>query len=106
MEGVYASSSWTTCTSPDSLTGLTEGSHTFSVRAIDATGNTDPTPASQTWKVDLTNPSATLAAQPPNVSGTVTLNGGASDNLDSSPVVTYQFKTTAASTWTSTGSAW
>ena len=32
---------WSACASPKSYTGLTDGSHTFEVRATDAAGNTD-----------------------------------------------------------------
>lgn len=56
------------CTSPANLSGLSGGSHTFEVRAIDAVGNVDPSPASDTWTVDLTAPETTLTAQPPALS--------------------------------------
>src|SRR5689334_12226579 len=42
---------WATCTSPKAYSGLTTGSHTFSVRASDGAGNTDSTPATQTWTI-------------------------------------------------------
>nr|MBA2383348.1 Ig-like domain-containing protein [Actinomycetota bacterium] len=44
---------FTTCTSPQSFSGLAEGAHVFSVRATDALGNTDATPASQGWTINL-----------------------------------------------------
>ena len=46
---------FSSCTSPKSYTNLSEGSHTFGVRATDAAGNTDPTPASRTWIVDTSS---------------------------------------------------
>src|SRR5439155_21414025 len=45
-----------------SLTDLSEGGHTFEVAAIDGAGNTDPTPATYTWTIDLTPP--TLSGPP------------------------------------------
>jgi TolB protein len=39
------------CTSPKSYRNLKVRKHTFEVRAIDASGNVDATPAKRTWKV-------------------------------------------------------
>jgi hypothetical protein len=39
------------CSSPESVHGLSEGRHTFEVRANKA-GNVDPSPAAWTWAVD------------------------------------------------------
>src|SRR5829696_7464366 len=50
---------YSACTSPKSYTNLSEGYHTFSVRATDAARNTDATPASRTWTVDATAPTLT-----------------------------------------------
>jgi hypothetical protein len=44
--GAYAS-----CASPKGYTGLAVGSHTFSVRAIDAASNVDATPATYSWTI-------------------------------------------------------
>src|SRR5439155_1475526 len=52
------------CTSPQSYSALTAGSHGFQVRAIDPAGNTDATPASFTWTIDTTAPDTTLTATP------------------------------------------
>jgi len=58
--------------SPLNLTGLAEGSHTYRIRAVDAAGNVDATPASYTWTVDTTAPAAPAIASitPTTVSGT------------------------------------
>ncbi|HEY0640073.1 MAG TPA: DNRLRE domain-containing protein [Pseudonocardiaceae bacterium] len=42
---------FTACTSPVTLTGLTDGAHQLRVVATDAAGNPDPTPATLTWTV-------------------------------------------------------
>ncbi|MGH3117098.1 MAG: DUF7594 domain-containing protein, partial [Gaiellales bacterium] len=72
------------CTSPQSYSGLGEGSHTFQVRATDDVGNTDPTPASRTWTVDTTAPAAPAIENPADGSttnsSTVTVSGTAEPN--------------------------
>ena len=42
---------YTPCTSPKVYTGLGTGSHTFWVRARDAAGNVDESPAARTWTI-------------------------------------------------------
>jgi hypothetical protein len=48
---------------PKEYTGLADGSHTFQVRGVNASGP-DPTPASYTWTVDTTPPVATIDTHP------------------------------------------
>ncbi|MFL5755950.1 MAG: chitobiase/beta-hexosaminidase C-terminal domain-containing protein, partial [Chloroflexota bacterium] len=64
--------SWSPCASPHTMAALAEGSHTFDVRATDAAANTDATPATTTWTVDLTAPNTTIDSGPANPSGNAT----------------------------------
>jgi HYR domain-containing protein len=57
---------FSSCSSPVSHT-VSEGSHTFSVKAVDAAGNEDPTPASTAWTVDTTAPDTSISDGPPAV---------------------------------------
>ena len=51
---------YTSCTTPKTYTGLTDGSYTFSVYAVDASGYADGTPASYSWTVDTVPPTSTI----------------------------------------------
>src|SRR5207302_9439005 len=51
------------CTSPDTVNGLSEGAHTFSVQARDGQGNLGP-PNQWSWRTDFTAPSVSLISGP------------------------------------------
>jgi hypothetical protein len=67
----YSSATTTT------VTGLSEGSHTFEVRAKDEAGNVDPTPATRSFSVDITAPTLTK-----NLAGTAGSNGWYTSNVE------------------------
>jgi CSLREA domain-containing protein len=52
-------SGFSACSSPQNYSGLSVGSHTFQVRAVDQASNADLTPASFTWVI-LSGPIATV----------------------------------------------
>lgn len=54
------------CTSPFTASGLAQGGHTFVVRATDAAGLDDPTPATAAWTVDTIPPGVTITSGPAN----------------------------------------
>ena len=65
------SGSFSSCNSPKTLGSLSDGNHTFTVRATDAAGNTDPSPATRSFKVDTAPPTVSLSCPPaPAVSTT------------------------------------
>jgi PKD domain-containing protein/Big-like domain-containing protein len=73
--GAYAA-----CTSPKAYSGLSAGSHTVSVRATDAAGNTDATPAAWTWTIsaapDTTAPETTITSGPANPTTSTSSSSG------------------------------
>jgi hypothetical protein len=59
------SAGWNACASPDQLSTLADGSHTFSVRGVDGSSQVDPNPPVYTWTVDSHTPAAPgLTGQP------------------------------------------
>jgi hypothetical protein len=52
------------CVSPLTLSDLSKGAHTFRVRAIDASGNVDLTPAIFTWAIDPSQLTSTITVAP------------------------------------------
>jgi hypothetical protein len=65
---------FSSCVSPKSYSGLANGSYTFSVRAIDAAGNTDTSPATSSFTVSTTQGGDTT---PPTVVSTLPPTAGA-----------------------------
>jgi uncharacterized delta-60 repeat protein len=57
------------CSSPKSYSNLIDGSHLFRVRAIDAAGNIDPTPAQRTFTVDTIAPKVSSNFPAENATG-------------------------------------
>jgi uncharacterized protein (TIGR03382 family) len=58
---------FTACSDPMTFNNVGEGTHTLEVRARDAAGNVDPTPATYTWRVDTTAPNTVIESGPPAV---------------------------------------
>lgn len=77
FEGRLDGSHFSTVTSPHVLTNLSDGDHTFEVRAVDAAANVDATPEVIRWKVDTTAPDTTLTRTP--------------DALSNRPIATFEF---------------
>jgi hypothetical protein len=74
------------CTSPTEYTGLGQGNHDFSVRAVDAAGNDDATPASDSWMIDLTPPQTAIDGGPQSPTNEMS----ASFSFSSEPGTTFQ----------------
>jgi hypothetical protein len=79
--------SFASCSSPATYAGLVDGGHTFSVRGTDPSGNIDPTPASYSWTVDATAPSAPGSFRGVQTDGRLVLSWSAA--TDSSGIAGY-----------------
>jgi large repetitive protein len=111
---------WTTCSSPQSYSGLADGTHTFSVEAVDGAGNVDYTGATDTWTINSTLPPVTLDAPAENAftnDTTPTFSGSAGTatgdsvvrvliyagtDLSGSPVQTLDAVVASDGTWSAT----
>jgi WD40-like Beta Propeller Repeat/Bacterial Ig-like domain len=96
--------SFAACTSPKSYSSLSQGNHTFQVRAIDKAGNVDTTPPSRSWFVDTVVPKGTISINTgaaSTASRTVTLRLSASDAAPVSGVASMRFRNGGTTTWSS-----
>jgi hypothetical protein len=59
-------SGWKPCSNPLTWSGLSDGVHTLIVRAVDAAGNADPTPASRQFRVQTQGPASAHSASKPH----------------------------------------
>jgi DNA-directed RNA polymerase specialized sigma24 family protein len=71
---------WIACVSPKLYTGLSQGSHTFRVRARDAGGEQDPTPAERNWTVDTVAPGTSITSHPKSSTGSNSASFGFSSS--------------------------
>lgn len=81
------------CTSPQPYSGLTEGPHTFTVAAT-ANGQTDLTPASRAWTIDVTAPTVTANNPTDGATGVAagtTVTGTFSEPMASSSITSTTF---------------
>ena len=62
------------CESPANYSELSDGNHTFSVRAIDTSGNVDPTPKNFSWEIDTTPPETLIQSKPKNITNATVAN--------------------------------
>ena len=74
---------FTACTPPAAYSGLANGTHVFDVRAIDAAGNVDSSPARASWIVE---PSTPPAAAPVAPASSPTPSGGSTTPVIVTPV--------------------
>jgi hypothetical protein len=86
-------------TTTTSFSGLSNGSHTFQVEAVDAAGNTDATPASYSWTVntmaaDTTAPDTSIGTKPPATTDqtTASFSWSGTDNVGGSGVDHYLYQ--------------
>tara|TARA_B110001454_G_scaffold219192_1_gene251235 strand:+ start:122097 stop:125042 length:2946 start_codon:yes stop_codon:yes gene_type:complete len=76
---------YTTCTSPKSFSGLSNGSHTFKVKATNALG-TVSSELSYSWTIDLSIPTLTISQMP----ASITNSTSAAFAFSGSGIVSYE----------------
>jgi probable HAF family extracellular repeat protein len=85
-------SAFATATSPTSYTGLAAGNHTFKVEAVDQAGNIGA-PASYTWTIDRTPPTAAITAKPPLVTNSTSASFSFTGSDNITPLASLVFQT-------------
>ncbi len=100
--------SFAPCNGDWSTVGLAEGAHTFRVAAIDWLGNQDASPASYSWQVDTTPPSASIGASiaDPSNAAAVRVNVSFSESVTGFTTGSFSVGNGAATSITGSGSTY
>ncbi len=99
------SGAFAACVSPKSYTGLSEGSHTFQVKAVNS--GVYSAAASHGWTVDTTAPAAPTVSSPANGSSRAVSQKGVSGSAEANSTVTVYLDGAADGTTTADGAgAW
>ncbi|WP_161495018.1 autotransporter domain-containing protein [Caulobacter sp. BP25] len=99
------SGAFSACTSPQAYTGLSDGSHTFQVRAVSS--GVYSAAASHSWTVDTTAPAAPTVSSPANSSSRVVSQKGVTGSAEANSTVTVYLDGSADGTTTADGAgAW
>lgn len=88
------SAEWSTCLSPKLVSGLTDGAHSFEVRAIDLLGNIGPLPLKHVWSVDTQTPPTARLTVAPTIAltnQTVTFDASSSTDHGDGLISTYEW---------------
>ncbi|MDC0526867.1 PQQ-binding-like beta-propeller repeat protein [Euryarchaeota archaeon] len=93
-------SSWSSCSSSTSYSDLSEGTHSFVVKATDEAGNTG-SPDYHNWTIDLTDPIATISTGPDSLTNSQSATFTFTSNEDGS---TFECKLDTSS-WSSCSSS-
>jgi uncharacterized protein (TIGR03382 family) len=91
---------FTACLDPKTYTALSEGGHTLLVRAVDAAGNVDSSPARYDWTVDTLPPDTKIVSGPPSTSNSTSATFSFDYTGTETGTVTYQCKLDAEADFT------
>jgi uncharacterized protein (TIGR03382 family) len=94
---VDSATTFTACSTPDTLTGLTNGEHVLQVRAKDAAGLVDPVGAVATWTVNTNSPVTIILTGPDKATTETTATFTFTAN---ETPVTYECSVDNTSEWT------
>lgn len=87
---------FTDCTSPQSYSGLPEGTHEFQVRGYDQVGNLSQ-PATYSWMIDTTKPSVLITSHPSSLTKETVATFGFQGQDHGSGIREYQCRMNAGS---------
>jgi len=85
---------------------LADGEHTLQVRATDAAGNTDSSPASYTWVIDTEAPAVPVVAAPANGAVLATNKPAISGTAEAGSTVTVSVDAVAIGSVAATNGSW